>query len=50
MGHVQPGVVGIYDRHSYDDEKAHALEQLAALIGSIINPPKAKNVVPMRRG
>ena len=22
LGHVQPGVAGIYDRHSYRDEKA----------------------------
>jgi integrase len=48
LGHVIPGVAGIYDRHQYDVEKASALERLAALIQSIINPPKG-NVVPMKQ-
>ena len=25
LGHAQGGVLGIYDRHQYRDEKAHAL-------------------------
>jgi integrase len=48
MGHVQPGVEGIYDRHSYRDEKAAALGKLARLIETIVNPPEP-NVVPIRR-
>ena len=36
MGHVIPGVEGIYDRHSYDTEKADALRKLQALIEDII--------------
>jgi hypothetical protein len=32
LGHVQGGVLGIYDRHQYRDEKADALKKLAALI------------------
>lgn len=38
LGHVIGGVDGIYDRHSYRDEKRIALEKLAALITEIINP------------
>jgi integrase len=38
LGHVIPGVEGIYDRHQYRDEKAHALVALASLLGSIVNP------------
>ena len=47
LGHVIGGVEGIYDRHGYDFEKAHALEKLAALIEHIVNPP-AKNVIALR--
>jgi integrase len=47
LGHVVGGVEGIYDRHSYDAEKAAALEKLAALIERIINPP-SENVVTLR--
>lgn len=46
MGHAIPGVEGIYDQHSYADEKADALARLATLVTSIVNPPPA-NVVPM---
>ena len=49
MGHAIPGVEGVYDRHRYDDEKAHALQALADLIDRILNPP-ATNVVPFRAG
>jgi hypothetical protein len=34
-------VEGIYDRHSYADEKRDALEKLAATIDLILNPPPA---------
>ena len=43
MGHVLPGVEGIYDRHSYEQEKADALAKLAGLIALILDPP-AENV------
>ncbi len=43
MGHVQQGVESIYDRHSYNDEKANALDKLAGLIALILDPP-ADNV------
>jgi hypothetical protein len=34
-----PGVEGVYDRHEYDPEKADALQRLANLIETIVNPP-----------
>jgi integrase len=47
LGHIIGGVRGVYDRHAYRDEKAHAFEALAAQIERIVNPP-ADNVVPLR--
>jgi integrase len=47
MGHVLEGVEGVYDRHSYTEEKSAALAKLANLIDGIIDP-KA-NVVTMNR-
>jgi integrase len=46
LGHAQRGVAGVYQRYSFDVEKAQALAQLAALIERIVNPP-ADNVVPL---
>jgi len=48
LGHVMGGVRGIYDRHDYYNEKAHALEALAHQIGLITNPPKG-NVRQLQR-
>ena len=39
LGHVIAGVEGTYDRHSYADEKQHALETLATMVDRILNPP-----------
>jgi integrase len=47
MGHAIGGVEGIYDRHSYRDEKADALAKLAALIDGIAHP--RENVVAMKK-
>ena len=47
LGHVIGGVEGSIDRHTYDAEKALALEKLAALVEHIVNPP-AKNVIALR--
>jgi integrase len=49
LGHVQSGVVGIYDRHSYFEEKSKALQLLADRINSIINPAPS-NVVQFPGG
>jgi integrase len=46
LGHVIAGVEGVYDRHSYLDEKRDALEKLAALVKRILNPP-AENIVQL---
>jgi hypothetical protein len=35
LGHKIAGVKGVYDRHSYIPEKAHALTELAALVDRI---------------
>lgn len=47
LGHAIGGVAGVYDRHAYASEKADALRRLAALVGTIINPP-VDNVVALR--
>jgi integrase len=39
MGHAIAGVEGVYDRHSYRDEKADALKRLAQQITDIVIPP-----------
>jgi integrase len=46
LGHVIPGMRGIYDRHEYRQEKAHAFEALAALIERIVHPQE--NVLELR--
>lgn len=48
LGHVIPGVEGVYDRHAYRQEKAEALEALSALVRRILKPDKG-NVVPLKR-
>jgi integrase len=46
LGHKIKGVRGIYDRHTYTNEKGKALLALAAEIDHILNPPPP-NVVSM---
>jgi integrase len=46
LGHVMPGVRGVYDRHEYHEEKRRAYEALAGQIDRIVNPQE--NVVPLR--
>jgi integrase len=48
LGHAIKGVEGIYDRHRYDAEKADALQRLANLVETIINPP-ADNIRQLKR-
>jgi integrase len=38
LGHVAGGVIGIYDRHDYADEKRDALERWAKRLRSIVEP------------
>jgi integrase len=46
LGHAIAGVEGVYNRHTYDAEKALALEKLAQLVARIVDPP-ADNVLPL---
>ena len=47
LGHVQGGVLGIYDRYTYEAEKKEALDALAGLVERIVKPPKGR-AVPRR--
>ena len=48
LGHAIAGVKGVYDRHSYFDQKRIALEKLASLIEQIVYAPVGGNIVPLR--
>jgi hypothetical protein len=48
MGHAIAGVEGVYDRHDYREEKAHALKKLAGLVDLILKCP-ANNVVKLAK-
>jgi hypothetical protein len=52
LGHVIAGVEGVYDRHSYLDEKREALERLAAIVEGIVNttPANIPSLVERGRG
>jgi integrase len=41
LGHAIAGIEGVYDRHSYEDEKADALDRLACLVQAIVYPPRS---------
>ena len=47
LGHAIPGVEGVYDRYSYDPEKAKALAKLAGLVTRIVER-KAKQAEIIR--
>ncbi len=47
IGHTQKGMHRVYDQHSYESEKRHALELWNAKLRTILNPAP-NNVVPMR--
>jgi integrase len=49
MGHALQGVEGVYDRHSYRNEKADALKRLAALISEIVSGEPSGKVVKLRK-
>ena len=46
LGHVIPGIRGVYDVHEFREEKARAFEALAGQIDRIVDPQP--NVVAMR--
>lgn len=47
LGHVIPGVAGIYDRHDYLQEKTAALQALDQQLRLIISGPAVSNVIPL---
>jgi integrase len=48
LGHAIPGIEGVYDRHSYSQEKTDALKKLSGLMETILNPPKG-NVISISK-
>jgi integrase len=48
LGHKRQGVLGVYDRHTYEDEMADALERVAKYIDGLVNP--RANVVSLPKG
>ena len=47
LGHARPGILGVYDLHSYRDEKLAALQAWSNLLHSIIEQ-KPPNVVALK--
>jgi integrase len=48
IGHVRPGIAGVYDLYAYLDEKRQALDLWSARLRDIVETPPA-NVVPIDR-
>jgi integrase len=48
LGHVQPGIIGVYDQHQYVAEKGQALKMLAGLIDTILRGDTDKKVTRLR--
>jgi integrase len=52
LAHRPPGVVGTYNLHEFQDEKAEALEAWAQRLATIVSPPAKvpdKKIVPLRK-
>jgi hypothetical protein len=47
LGHAIAGDAGVYNRHDYFAEEADALQRLATLVETILNPPERTNVVDL---
>jgi integrase len=45
---TRAGIVGIYQRHQFTEEKRHALNAWEAELGRIVAPKRAANVVPLK--
>ena len=50
LNYVETGVTAVYDRHSYDAEKAAALNWWSAKVTSILDGDKVAAVLPFARG
>jgi integrase len=46
LGHVIPGVRGVYDRYEYRKEKLAVLEKLDSLVARILHPSKKGRALP----
>lgn len=49
IGHKLQGMMKIYNKHPYFEQKTDALQRLANLVASILNPPDKTNVVRLRK-
>ena len=49
LNHAEAGVTAVYDRHSYDQEKRHALEAWGRQLENIVAgaPPAGRKVVEL---
>ena len=48
LNHVERGITAVYDRHSYDLEKRHALETWGRKLQAIVGGTES-SVIPMVR-
>ena len=49
LAHVQPGIQGVYNRHSYEAEKRDALEQWGARVAEIVGPPPPTGTISLAK-
>ncbi|MDZ4867622.1 MAG: integrase arm-type DNA-binding domain-containing protein [Alphaproteobacteria bacterium] len=47
LGHAIPGIRGVYDRHSFVDERRDALDRWALHVAGIVSP-RPDNIVPLK--
>ncbi len=50
LNHVDSSVTATYDRHTYDQEKRHALDAWAAHLEGLLSGKRQDNVVPLAAG
>ena len=50
LNHVESGITAVYDRHSYDSEKRHALDLWGSYVEHVAaGKPAPSNVVELAR-
>ncbi len=50
LNHVESGITAVYDRHSYDPEKRHALDLWGSYVERVAaGKPASLNVVELAR-
>ena len=50
LNHVESGITAVYDRHSYDAEKAAALTWWDTKLTAILENTRGTNVLPFQKG